>query len=145
MEHRQLSTQDVKKHRPQMVVLDVSSLDQEITVAQAPAQFPVDTMLPMSEEDEERLGGRCLDEVRTAMEEAHATTPPDTIQIQKLLDGAAEQYLMKRTVGAKGKPGRKGRGAAPRTKKEPHFQEAKADLMGGTTSSRFSCECNAQE
>ena len=47
VEHRQLSTQDVKKHRPQMVVLDVSSLDQEITVAQAPAQFPVETMLPM--------------------------------------------------------------------------------------------------
>ena len=37
---------------------------------------------------------------------------------------------MKRTVGAKGKPGRKGRGTAPRIKKEPLFQEAKADVLG---------------
>ena len=64
------------------------------------------------------------------MEEAHSASPPDTVKIQRLLDGAAEEYLTRRTVGAKGKPGRKGRGRAPRTKKEPLFQEAKVDLMG---------------
>ena len=37
---------------------------------------------------------------------------------------------MKRTFGANGKPGRKRRGTAPRIKKEPLFQEAKADLLG---------------
>ena len=130
LEHRQLSTQDVKKHRPQMVVLDMSSLEQEISVAEAPTQFPVDTMLPMAEEEEERLGERCLNDVRAALEEAHSESPPNTVRIQQLLDGVAEEYLMKRTVGAKGKPGRKGRGTAPRIKKEPLFQEAKADALG---------------
>ena len=113
-----------------MVVLDVNSLDQEIVVADAPAQYPVETMLPMSEEDEECLGRRCLDEVRDALEEAHAASPPNTVEIRRLLDGAAEQYLERRTVGAKGKPGAKGRGTAPRVKKEPLFQEAKADVLG---------------
>ena len=113
-----------------MVVLDVNSLHQEIVVAEALAQYPVETMLPMSDEDEERLGERCLDEARAALEEAYAASPPDTVEIRRLLDGAAEQYLEKRTVGAKGKPGGKGRGTAPRVKKEPLFQEAKADVLG---------------
>ena len=107
IEHRQLLTQDVKKHRPQMVALDVSSLDQEISVADAPTQFPVDTMLPMPEEEEEQLGERCLDDVRAQLEEAHSESPPDTVRIQQLLDGVAEEYLMRRTVGLKGSQERK--------------------------------------
>ena len=83
----------------------------------------------MPEGEEERLGERCLDDVRAQLEEAHSESPPDTVRIRQLLDGVAEEYLTRRTVGAKGKPGKKGRGKAPRIKKEPLFQEAKADVL----------------
>ncbi len=55
-----LDSQDIKKHRPLMVTLNVSSLDQDIAVAEVPAAYPVDSMLPMNPEDEEQLGDACL-------------------------------------------------------------------------------------
>ena len=114
-----LSSLDIKKHRPLLLELQVSNLEQLISTAKVPQKYPVGGMRRMKPAEEEMLGRQEVSKQREAIEGCHRQHPPDTKGLFSVLNTVAESYLARRTKGAGGKPGKPGRGGAPELQQVP--------------------------
>ena len=128
-----LESHDIKRHRPIMLTLRVKTLQQQIDVQDAPVPFPVETMRRMKPADERKLAQDVLAPRRDDIEECHTAQPPSTQQLAVVLTDVAENYLERRTMGASGPAGKKGRGGALRRKKEA-LHAGDATCSGGKDS-----------